>query len=340
MKAAKSLILVLIALVLTCLVFGCTAQIGTSESAGTKGEDRTSEVPTVVTMRGGRSSEYPVVWSSEYKSTLSLSLTSDKAVYILGEPIVLSATLTNLGEEPIEIVPIFDPTYGFAGYSIIYPNGDTQQFAPIWHDEGIAIPYKLGAGQSVSDAVRLYFGAAGFTFLQQGNYIVRGYYGGIISEPLTISVNLSQDDMEIAAADLMLNDEVGLFIFAGGGEHLKEALNILNMIRQEFPETLLAGYASFALGVYYSQDGRNFEDNTVRQADHDLAQKLFEEALKKPLPSYFKIHTYSRLIRSFVSVGEPASAGDYLKLFQNEFEGEPLAVIPLSQAQKIIEKSR
>lgn len=340
MKATTRLIFVMMALVPTLLILGCTAQIGTTELAGKESEDGASDIPDSLMTGERRLSDNPMAWPSEYKSMLSFSLTSDKDMYILGEPIVLTATLTNQSGETFGIVPLFDPTYQFARYSIIYPNGETRQFTPIWRDEGIAIPYNLDAGQSVSNDVRLYFGATGFTFVQPGEYVVRGYYNGVSSKPLTINVTPSQDEMEIAAAELMLDDEVGLFIFAGGGEHLKKAFNNLNRIRQEFPQTLLAGYASFALGVYYSQDGRDFESNTVRRADHDLAERLFKEALEKPLPSYFQIHAYSKLIRSFVSVGKLTSAGDYLKLFQNEFGGEPLAEIPLYQAQKIIERSR
>jgi hypothetical protein len=270
------------------------------------------------------------------QSTEGFSISSDKTSFVLGEPIVLRATLTNDTAERIRAIPIFDPTFGYARYTIVYPDGNRRPFAPPWHIDGIAEPVTLGPGESVSGDVPLFFAATGLTFVEPGEYIVVGHYMGLESPPFTVQVDAPTETDESAASELMLDDTVGLFLLAGGGESLSAARDRLEQVQSEYSGTLLAGYASYSLGVYYSRDARDFSTGQVRPADLDQAQFYFNEALEQPLLPFFRIRSYSGAIQVYVEAAEPDTAQMTLDQFAREFRDEPRAEYILEQAEQLI----
>jgi hypothetical protein len=270
--------------------------------------------------------------------TMKLALSSEKPGYALGEPIVLRATITNQGAQAVNIVPLFDPTAGLVRYIIIGTNGTGCPFNPAWLDEIEVNPTPLQTGDSATGDVRLYGGAGEAPFIVAGTYSIVASLGGLRSVPLTVVVTAPQNADEQTEAQLILGDGVGLFMLAEGGEHLQAARSNLEQLVQRYPQSLLGGYASYALGAYYAQDARDFKANRVRPADFSRAAALLETALSRPLLSYFRMRAYAHIVHAYKGLGNPARAQVSLRAFQREFSGDPRAASLIRSAEEELRK--
>ncbi len=256
---------------------------------------------------------------------LEIKITSEKTTFLLGEPIIVRVTLTNRGRSPLKIIPLLDPAYHFVRFTILTPAGDTTQFSPVFYKEKVVEAVSLAAGQSRSEDAPLYYGSQGYTFGTSGTYFITGTYAGISSKPIAIVVDSAETADERAAADMMLRDKVGLFILVGGAESLKTELSDLKKLQETYPRTILAAYASYALGIYYSRSGRNFEANKVRKPSLDQSTSYLIQSLQIPLPSHFRIHEYSQIVYNLIEAKKMDEARRYLSDFENQYGDHPTA---------------
>lgn len=330
MKVTRTYLVLMGILMFGMSLSGCTTPGNLAESASAHNDESSASNPE----SSGDASKSTDASQDAQEAMLVFSLSSEKEASLLGEPIVLTATLINRGQSSIDVAPLFDPTYGFAYYTITPPGNKPEAFMPVWLDDGVAKLVTLRSGQSASGAAKIFVGNSGPVFKIPGRYVIEGRYGGAVAPPLTLEILAPESEGDEEAAALMLNEEVMFFLFAGGGEHLKQALENLNRLVEAFPDSILSGYANFALGVYYSQDGRDFATNTVRKADPDRAKSFFERSMGYRLPEYFRIQSYTEMIHTFVLMKDADQAAQYLKLFENEFGTSPLAEFHLDLAQR------
>lgn len=267
------------------------------------------------------------VMDDEGLAVLSLRLGVPRDEFVLGEPIVATATLTNHGSDPVEIAPVLDPTFGLARYEIQDPNGARLAFDPFFHRDGIALPAQLEPGGIVERPVALYLGRGGATFAEPGEYRIRGAFGAVSSEDVVVVVSTPDPGDEQRVAEVMLRDDVLTFLFVGGGEHLAEPREQLVALIEQSPETPHAAYAYYGLSRYWSTPGRDFERGVVRAADLDLAEQLFEQAVSTGLPAPLQIDAAAALVAGAIVIDEIGRAEQLLDDFQARFGQEPLARI-------------
>ena len=258
---------------------------------------------------------------------LQLELSADKTEFILGEPVVIQVTLHNTGSQAVDVVSVFDPTYGTVRYSITAAGGATKEFEPAWLDEYQKLPtIKLEPGQRTTGDARLFLGANNVSFAAAGSYKINARFGKLQAAALNIKIAEPSTTAEREAAALMTHKDVAMFIFAGGGETLVQAQTNLQKVIATAPGSLLSGYASYALGTYYAADARDFKRNALRRADLIKAEALFLDALKQPLTAPFRIKAYSQAISAAVLNKHPEVADKYLSEFRQAFSNDPRAM--------------
>lgn len=261
---------------------------------------------------------------------VQLELSAEKPEFALGEPVVIQAALHNTGTEAAEVTTVFDPTYGTVRYAIVYPDGTIKDFEPVWLDEYQKLPSAtLAPGQRVTGDARLFINANDVTFSMPGRYTVNAHYGTLQAAPLTFNIIAPATAAERDTATLMTHKDVAMFIFVGGGETLTQAQPNLQKVIANAPGSLLAGYASYALGTYYTADARDFKRGTLRRADPVKAEALMSDALKQPLSTPFRLKAYTHLINAAVSNKHSDVAMKYLQEFRQRFADDPRAAATL-----------
>lgn len=278
--------------------------------------------------------------AAQNEEKLDFSISVPKSSYAIGEPIVVVATLTNKGEQSVDVISIFDPKFSFASYTITSPDGKSGKFKPTFIADIIVETVKLEVGKSISDFAPLFYGATGHTFKRPGRYTIIGSFSGIDSNPLTLEVKAPENDNERSASQLMLRDQVGLFLLVEGAETLTQAKEDLNTISTSYPSLIHADYANFALGAYYSKIGRDFKNNAIRRANYAKAESLLVKIVDKPLPSYFKIRNYSNIIKVYNSQKKTNKVREYLQKLENEFKQNLCDKRILDEARDSIRKSQ
>jgi len=214
----------------------------------------------------------------EASAELSLTLSTHKAEFALGEPIVVEATL-RCSNAPARISGRLDPGYTYTSYFVRGPDGKEQLFEPLAHIESVPTERTLQPGESLQASAKLFFGARGWTFGIPGGYQVRAVFLGAIQPPGDVSSNLlsltvrapaSTDEQE--QARLIMGEEQGKFLIWEGGDHLTQGVQALTTLADRYPDSPHGSYANFALGISYSRPFKNFKTNVFRPANLELAR--------------------------------------------------------------------
>jgi len=273
---------------------------------------------------------------------VDLVLTTDRAHYMLGEPIVAIVEISNHTSAAITVPTLFDPTYGIYRYWITSPDGSRKRFEPAWLDEmDRAITAQLAAGGKIRGYARLFHASNGTPFGQAGAYKISVTTGTMQSPEWALSIDAPPDDRARHAAELMLSPDVTLFLLAGGGETLKDARPNLESVSNSYAETAVAPYADFALGVYYALDSRDFVHKNVRPADPVRSRTLLERSLgSNALPSSFRQKAYLHLVQIALDRNDAVGAEGYVTQYQSKYGRETDAADAVDSMRQLVEKSR
>lgn len=200
---------------------------------------------------------------------LALSLSSASNTYLLGEPLSVSATLTNVGSQTVNVYRDLAPEFEAVKYFIKRPDGQESRFTP-WAIKEPGDPFvALAPGKSITDAAPLFFDGSHWIFTEPGDYEIRGvYFGATKSEPLKITISAPSGAKEREASrELLASPEAGLFLLLGGGDHLADGLKVLQRISESAQGTPYATHADIALGLNFVRPFADFKTQTVRPAD-------------------------------------------------------------------------
>lgn len=253
---------------------------------------------------------------------LEFRLISEKPGYIVGEPVVVSAILRNTGTEAVGVFPLLDPTEGFARYVITGPDGRAEPFMPAWLDEYDIDPLLLAPGEEASGFARFFRGAIGSAFARSGDYQLEGVYMGVRSAPVTIRVVAPTDAAEREIGAILLDPDVGMFLLAEGGEHLRQALQSLTRVSERHRGVTLSGYADYAVGAYWAQDARDFRAQRMRGSDPGRAETHLLRALESPITAYFRQRAVKHLHSIYERQGDEQKLFDLRQRFPREFTTE------------------
>ncbi len=209
---------------------------------------------------------------------LALSLSSASHSYLLGEPVSISATLTNVGSNSAQVFRDLAPEFEAVKYFIRRPDGQESLFTP-WAIKEPGDPFvALAPGKSITDTAALFFDGSHWIFTEPGDYEIRGvYFGTTKSEPLKIAIAAPSGAKELEASrELLASPEAGLFLLLGGGDHLADGLKVLQRISENARGTPYATHADLALGLNFMRPFANFKTQTVRPAEPLQATKHLE----------------------------------------------------------------
>ncbi|MET0987228.1 MAG: hypothetical protein ABW034_17680 [Steroidobacteraceae bacterium] len=267
-----------------------------------------------------------------------LALKFDRPQLAQGEPVVALVSVQNRSTAPIEIPHLFDPTYGTYQYWVRSPDGRLRHFDPGWIAElDRAQATAVNPGSSISGFARLFHASNGTPFREPGAYKVSVSSGNLKSAEVSLSIKAPATAHEREAAELLMDPDVTLFLLAQGGETLKNARPNLEKITSTYADTALAPYASYALGVYFSKDSRDFVHKNVRPADLPQSQTLLEPVTRAPVSPYFRFNAYQKLVDVALARGDKARADAYLRELQTKSAKDPEAARVIQDMSRAIQ---
>jgi len=237
---------------------------------------------------------------------LELTIQFDEPSFDLGEPIIAYVTLTNNDQVSLRVPRRLEPEYGQIIYTVVSA-GEERAFVPWALKENERTHEEIPPGGEVVGLSKIFFGANGWTFRNPGTYVVEVSYRNEFKGSAELRIDDPATEEERATAQMVLtDDDVGYFFLFEGGDHLKSAIETLEHIRNEFPESELAAYANFTLGKNLSSGFRGFGDQPTRPPDRDLASKYLQaslDVLDDRASLYYRVEAYSQLASVYTAMG-------------------------------------
>jgi hypothetical protein len=215
---------------------------------------------------------------------LVLDLQADPEPYVLGEPVVLTVSLRNVGTRSVEVGAHLAPDFANVEYFVTPParpgeTARTQRFRPWAIKEPAAPTTRLESGQALEELAPIFYGGGGWTFGAPGTYLVRAVYRGELSSNLAVVEveEPAEPAVRDAAETFLGSPEVGRFLILGGGDHLAEGMARLERVARA-RGTPHAVAAELALGINLSYDHPDFRTGRLRRAHPARALAHLEEA--------------------------------------------------------------
>ena len=193
-----------------------------------------------------------------------LRIESSKPIYVIGEPIVLTIGLHNVGSETVHTLNLLDPQYRFLHVEVREPGAaEFRPFRPAVNAEARRVATEpLAPQQAFHAEAKIFYGAEGWTFLKAGAYTIRADYpapqgtagaldpaGRIQSAEFTLTLEAPTRAADSRARELILGRQQGQFLLLGGGDHLSDAVAKLRQVVSEAPTAAHASSVKLALGV-------------------------------------------------------------------------------------------
>jgi hypothetical protein len=238
------------------------------------------------------------------QDNLTLEIKADKSTFLVGEPVIIYASLKNTNTTTEEVLPL-EPEAGFATYMIKSPDGSEVFFLPWVYHEFVDPKISLASGEVINAVSKIFYGGNGWTFKTPGAYEVWAVYpGNLNSNRLILDIIQPDDQSNLTASELFLgSDEVGKFLLFEGGDHLKHGIERLNQVASQFPETPHAAYANYVLGKSWADDFANFAENRLRPSDPQLSAHYLEKVDLNKVGFYYTIETYLTLSDAYNASG-------------------------------------
>jgi hypothetical protein len=205
------------------------------------------------------------VAAARTSTTLALKLAAPKSEYVVGEPVVLTAELSNKSAQPVKVSPLLDVSYHFLQVLVRGPNdGAEHPFRPILlRDARKRATVDLEPDKSLIEEIKVFFGADGWTFATPGQYTLAAEFqdpqsageARLRSEPLVLTITEPASAADRTATARLKNDrgrlssQAGLFLTLEGGDHLTDGAARVRAISKEAAGSALAPAARLALGV-------------------------------------------------------------------------------------------
>ena len=204
--------------------------------------------PGGMTFGSGHSSTVPQADKDRHyfsSEDLEITLTAEHQQISLGEPLLITWTLTNRSSEPIPAPNDIRIEALYSYITVVTPNGIIRPMPTFIIECESAKIANLEPGQTLTAQTRLYWSSRGFAFDRPGRYLIEvDIMWAITGVPFGVRgrtdvwVNFPQSNADNDAAAKLLHPEVGMYVALGGGAaHLTEAVARLNDV---FAETSMA----------------------------------------------------------------------------------------------------
>ena len=280
--------------------------------------------------------------AQQFTSQLELILSTDKKVYTLGEPIVVTVQLRNVSDTPQTLIYRLGPEFGLLNYSLSGPGREQTSFQPFSHvNVRRSFRDELPPQASFYETVKLFYANTGWTFRKTGKYTVTVAYPGVdtpLTAELEIDVAEPPSDGQAAAEKMLSNNQQGLLLYWEHGDQLTEGIRNMTSIAQEFPDSPLAAYANYGIGINLSKEFYNAAKDEVRPADFTAAIEHLNKALDAQMDSYFRVQASLALAESYIGVQDFGNARELLTRFIEEFKNDPRYQKQVARARELLSK--
>jgi len=251
---------------------------------------------------------------------VTINLAADKTDFLLGEPVIVYATITNNGDEPIKVGPNVSPEEDFCYYMITGPDGKTRTFSPVYVGDRAEWTI-LNRGESVGGGARIFYGGEGYYFAQPGDYGVVLEYEKYKSDTLNLRVLPARNSGEREQAALILDHpEVGLFLMLEGSDELEDARNQMDTLVRKYPDAIVTSHLLAAEASNLARPARNFVTKKPRKADFKRSIEILNRLKDKDLSVYWQYKVVGTLSRCYVETGKTDSAKVVLENFKRKLE--------------------
>ena len=193
-----------------------------------------------MTFGSGHSSTVPSADKDRHyfdSDEMELTVTPDHEQIHLGEPLMLTWTLTNKSGAPIPAPTDIRIEALYSYITVTDPNGVLRPMPTFTIECESAKIANLGPGKSLTAQTRVFWSSRGFAFERSGRHAIEVHVmWAITGVPFgakgrtDVWVNFPQSDADNNAAATLLHPEVGVYVALGGGEHLTEAVSRLNEV--------------------------------------------------------------------------------------------------------------
>ncbi|MBI4535948.1 MAG: hypothetical protein HY708_06690 [Ignavibacteriae bacterium] len=249
-----------------------------------------------------------------------ITLSAEKTDFRLGEPVVLLVSLTNKGQEPVNVSPELGPEADNLQYLITNPDGKETPFSPLFVEDRADF-ITLGTNETARGTARVFYGGNGYSFPKPGKYSVVATFRGSKSQSLEIRVLPPANDAEREQASLILDhSEVGLFLMLEGGDELVDAKKQIDALTTKHPNSTLTHYVRYAVAKNLSVPARNFVTKKPRSADISAAVEILQGLKDKEFQYYYQDKAVRTLATSLDKLGRKDDARRTLQDFQKKLE--------------------
>jgi hypothetical protein len=174
----------------------------------------------------------------EDAAPIEMSVRAGRSRVMLGEPLPVSWTVTNRGARPISVP---DPVTAESTYALVTvtgPDGRRRPMPPLVVECDAARIRPLPPGRSRTAGARLFWSSTGFAFDRPGRHAIEVRLDWAVagarltaSGTTTVRVDPPAGAADRAAAELLLDPEVGAWVALGGGAaHLTGAVGRLRRL--------------------------------------------------------------------------------------------------------------
>jgi hypothetical protein len=271
---------------------------------------------------------------------LQLTLSTDKTAYVLGEPVIASVRLLNVGDSAASAISRLGPEFGFVDYTIAGPQGVERQYRPVSVvNVRRGFRQNLAPGASVYDAAKVFYANTGWTFRTPGMYTITATYPlgqTAVTTELTIEVVAPPPEQQEAARLMLSNNQQGLLLYWEHGDHLIDGIQNLTQLAEQFPNSQLGAYANFGLGINLAKEFFNAATDSVRPADYQQAVARLTRALQGDMDSYFRVQAMLALGNSYIGLNDIENSRATLTGLLEEFQEDPRYEKQIGRARELL----
>lgn len=275
-------------------------------------------------------------------TTLALEIKFDKAEYLLGEPVYMTAILRNTGDKPVNAPSWFNAKTSDLRINIIRPDGKQIGYVPLAFLDSDEPYLPLSPGSVVAAVIPVFYGGRGWTFDAPGDYSVRAIYNprGIKVFVASNKVNLLINKAESEAGRFLFSngkasDEAGKFLLWQSGDHLRQGIAHLENLADKYPKSLINNYAWLAIGKNYSRQFRDYSINRVRPPQYENAIKYLNRVEDHAIPNHLRALKYIASAKSNIGLGRKAAARNMLEKAKANIGDSPALMVHMDTINRL-----
>jgi hypothetical protein len=276
---------------------------------------------------------------------IEFTISTHHKEYLLGTPITCHLEIHNAGSKSVSLSDQLHPEFDIVKFEI-KKEDKKFLFRPYTILDAAPHIVSLEPSKSITASAKLFYGADKWTFKEPGRYQVKASYNGLVDEPnqvmesneIELDIRPPTNKEEKEQVNLIMGDEQGRFLLLEGGDHLTNGIDNLTELATKYPQSDLAKYANFSLGINTSAEFADYTKMQVRKPDIKKSVSHLENA-KPKLHGYYAKKTYFTLAKLYDESNNKSAKKNTLKEFVDRFSDDSKYSDSVSNAKSMLEES-